>query len=160
MVLSETAEIVDLNVSGIATIANAQINAGVATLGRLEVNDLVGTAATISELEVTNGGTLNIDSITSNTGIFTALAVEQLGVTTISVTGFSTFAGDMYVGGIATIQSLKVGEIETLGGGGLRVDKITTGDLNVSGVSTFVSSLPSPAICLSVVLLPSPTRSR
>ena len=134
----ETAEIVDLNVSGIATIANAQINSGIATLGRLEVNDLVGTAATFSELDVTNGGTLNIDSITATTGIFTALAVEQLGVTTISVTGFSTFAGDMYVGGIATIQSLKVGEIETLGGGGLNVDSIQTGDINVTGLSTFV----------------------
>ena len=149
----ETAEIVDLNVSGIATIANIEINAGVATLSNLDVDtatvtdlvgtaatitDLVGTAATFSELDVTNGGTLNIDSITATTGIFTALAVEQLGVTTISVTGFSTFAGDMYVAGIATIQSLKVGEIETLGGGGLNVDSIQTGDLNVSGVSTFV----------------------
>ena len=45
----------------------------------------------------------------------------------------------MYVGGIATIQSL-AGEIETLGGGGLNVDNITTVYLNVSGVSTFVGS--------------------
>ena len=139
----DNAEIVNLTVSGIATIAQVEINSGIATLSRLEATDTVGTAATFTNLEVTNinaigGGTLSIDSITANTGIFTALAVEQLGVTTISVTGFSTFAGDMFVAGVATITTLKVGEIETLGGGGLSVDSIQTGDLNVTGLSTFV----------------------
>ena len=139
----DNAEIVNLSVSGIATIAQVEINSGIATLSRLEATDTVGTAATFTNLEVTNinaigGGTLSIDSITANTGIFTALAVEQLGVSTISVTGFSTFAGDMFVAGVATITTLKVGEIETLGGGGLSVDSIQTGDLNVTGLSTFV----------------------
>ena len=139
----DNAEIVNLSVSGIATIAQVEINSGIATLSRLEATDTVGTAATFTNLEVTNinaigGGTLSIDSITANTGIFTALAVEQLGVSTISVTGFSTFAGDMFVAGVATITTLKVGEIETLGGGGLSVDSIQTGELNVTGLSTFV----------------------
>ena len=116
----------NLDVIGITTLADFSAE-------DITVNTLVATSATITNLEVQNltaigGGELGIDTIAATTGIFTSL----------SVSGFATFAQDMFVGGIATISSLKVGQIETLGGGGLNVDSVTTNDLVVSGLSTFV----------------------
>ncbi len=116
----------NLDVIGITTLSDFSAE-------DITVNTLVATSATITNLEVQNitaigGGELGIDTIAATTGIFTSL----------SVSGFATFAQDMFVGGIATISSLKVGEIETLGGGGLNVDSITTDDLLVTGLSTFV----------------------
>ena len=116
----------NLDVIGITTLADFSAE-------DITVNTLVATSATITNLEVQNlnaigGGELGIDTIAATTGIFTSL----------NVSGFATFAQDMFVGGIATISSLKVGQIETLGGGGLNVDSVTTNDLVVSGLSTFV----------------------
>ena len=155
----DTADIVDLNVSGVATITQIEINSGIATLSLLDVDDanintlvstaatitdLVGTSATITNLEVTNinaigGGDLSIDAIRATSGIFTTLNAEDLSVSGFSTfVGFATFSGDMFVGGAATITKLQVGEITSLGGGSLDVDSIKVNDLEVTGVSTFV----------------------
>ena len=156
--LDDEIEVTNLNVTGVATIQSLKVGE-IETLGggglnvdSVETDDLlvtglstfVGVATFQSDIYI--GGNLNIEGDLSydevngrNANITGVGTVNRLFVNTdLDVAGFSTFAGDMFVGGIATITTLKVGEIETLGGGGLNVDNITTNDLVVTGLSTFV----------------------
>ena len=155
--LDDEIELTNLNVTGVATIQSLNvgeigiIGGGGLDVEKIETDNLLVTGLSTFIGVSTFKGDVYIDGnlivgdqdqdVISGTNLFvTGIAtIGTLGVTTdLSVAGFSTFAGDMFVGGIATITTLKVGEIETLGGGGLNVDTVTTNDLVVTGLSTFV----------------------
>ncbi len=136
----------NLNISGIATIGYSSItdaNIGVATISTLSFGDGVGTALTLTNLNVTGDANFN------GSGIVTA--GSDVAFRNLEVTGLSTFTGivttlsDLYVGGdLFVFNDIVYDEIN---GRNLNISGISTlgftsiSDIRVSGGSTFLGNV-------------------
>ena len=136
----------NLNISGIATIGYSSItdaNIGVATISTLSFGDGVGTALTLTNLNVTGDANFN------GSGIVTS--GSDVAFRNLEVTGLSTFTGivttlsDLYVGGdLFVFNDIKYDEIN---GRNLNISGISTlgftsiSDIRVSGGSTFLGNV-------------------
>ena len=149
----DAANIVDLGVTGIATINQVEIQSGIATITQIEIQSGV---ATLSSLDVVGldatDAIIGIATITTagiTNGIIGTLEVlnDQSIGRNLSVGGLSTFVGDTKTFGDATFKQDVIieGNLFTSGGGGgistdgttgITSTSISTQDLYVSGIAT------------------------
>ena len=101
-------------------IGTDDANAKLEVLGGSIIDDLVGTAATITTLDVQNGDIL---TATIGAGIITDIQVS--GAST--VTGIGTFLSDLFVGGNLNVA------------GDITYDEVNGRNLNITGIATIAN---------------------
>ena len=139
---AEFGDFEELNVSGFATVGFLTVTNDLTILGNV---DFQGDIDVDFDVNVTRN--VNINGITSTSGLIFERGVG-LGLTVIdlSVTGIATIAETDIdylvfndgVGTALTVTSLTAENFESTGGGSIIGDDITTRNLNVTGLSTFV----------------------
>ena len=145
----------DLYVAGVATISSLYGSAGIITASRIDVTDFSSTGiATFVDVNV--GGALTVSGLSTFSGAVDISGHTELDntnisgvatVTTLDVTGVSSFASEVDINSNAVILGrLQVGGITTFntyvtvgdGDGGVNITGygLTTTELNVVGVAT------------------------